>query len=55
MTSFEVVYEDPDYAAPVEAEVYLEPGSVRDFSNWSPTAQQRLVEDIYSPHRTINS
>jgi len=55
MTSFEVVYEDPDYTQQQETGIYLEAGSVKDFSQWSPTAQQRLVEDIYSPFRTINS
>lgn len=55
MHAFEVIYEDPDYTTTCSQDIYLEPGSVKDFAQWQLPAQLRLIEDIYSPFSTINS
>ena len=60
MSRFAVVYEDPSYEYDDSDEgnwqdMYVEPGAVKSFDEWSPEAQARLIQDIFSPHATINS
>jgi hypothetical protein len=47
MSRFAVVYEDPDYEDYVtDEEIYVEAGVVPDFKEWTPEAQQRLIQDV---------
>jgi len=60
MSRFAVVYEDPSYEYDESDEVdwqdvYVEPGAIKSFDEWTPEAQKRLVEDIFSPYITLNS
>ena len=60
MSRFAVIYEDPSYEYDDNDEgdwqdVYVEPGAVKSFEEWTPEAQARLIQDIFSPHATINS
>jgi len=62
MSRFAVLYEDPEYEAWADEhdeadweEAYVEPGAVKSFDEWSPEAQKRLMEDIFSPYITLNS
>jgi hypothetical protein len=60
MSRFAVIYEDPSYEYDESDEgdwqdVYVEPGAVKSFDEWTPEAQKRLVEDIFSPYITLNS
>ena len=60
MSRFAVIYEDPSYEFDESDEgdwqdTYVEPEAVKSFDQWSPEAQKRLVEDIFSPYITLNS
>ena len=60
MSRFAVVYEDPSYEYDESDEgdwqdMYVEPGAVKNFDEWTPEAQKRLVADIFSPYITLNS
>jgi hypothetical protein len=60
MSRFTVIYEDPSYEYDESDEgdwqdVYVESGAVKSFDEWTPEAQKRLVEDIFSPYITLNS
>jgi hypothetical protein len=60
MSRFAVIYEDPSYEFDESVEgdwqdAYVEPEAVKSFDEWSPEAQKRLVEDIFSPYITLNS
>lgn len=62
MSRFSVVYEDPEYEQSEgdwDDNIYIEPGTVKSFDQWSPEAQKRLIADvvkepqedeIYSPY-----
>jgi hypothetical protein len=60
MSRFAVIYEDPSYEFDESDEgdwqdAYVEPEAVKSFDQWTPEAQKRLVEDIFSPYITLNS
>ena len=65
MSRFAVVYEDPDYEhdeGDWEPDIYIEPGTIKSFDQWSFEAQNRLIADVVkepqedaSPFNTINS
>jgi hypothetical protein len=62
MSRFAVIYEDPEYEQWADEhdegdwqDIYVEPGTVKSFDEWTPEAQQRLIQDIFSPYITINS
>jgi hypothetical protein len=47
MSRFARVYEDPEYEDYVtDEDIYIEAGAVKPFSEWSPTAQDRLMKDV---------
>ena len=56
MSNFSILYEDPEYDdRDKEPNIYIEPGVIKDFDQWSIRSQLRLMEDIFSPFNTINS
>jgi hypothetical protein len=66
MSRFSVVYEDPEYGeydeGDWEDDIYIEPGAIKPFDQWSFEAQNRLIADVVkepqedaSPFNTINS
>jgi hypothetical protein len=53
MSRFAVVYEDPDYEDYVtDEEIYVEAGVNKSFQEWTPEAQQRLIQDVVGKQQT---
>ena len=55
MSRFAVVYEDPEYDVPEDDldDVYIEPGVIKNFDEWTPEAQERLLKDLNDPWKYV--
>lgn len=55
MSRFAVVYEDPEYEVPEGDwdDVYVEPGAIKNFDEWTPEAQERLLKDLNDPWKYV--
>jgi hypothetical protein len=55
MSRFAVVYEDPEYEVPEGDwdDVYVEPGVIKNFDEWTPEAQERLLKDLNDPWKYV--